>query len=69
MPEKDYSKLTWQEYHDLSEARDLEEHHRALLLFWKKRRQKLEAKLIDNPLAEMRRIANEQWSDESSDDD
>jgi hypothetical protein len=68
MPEKDYSKLTWQEYQDLSKARDLEEHHRALLLFWKKRRQKLEAKLIDNPLAEIEKLANEQWNKTSNDD-
>lgn len=38
----------------LDEARAMEEHYRALLLFWKERRQRLESQIpLDNPWQEL----------------
>lgn len=38
---------------ELDEARTMEEHHRGLLLFWKRRRQRLESQIpLDDPFSE-----------------
>lgn len=50
---------------ELSQARDTEEHYRDLLLFWKQRRQRFEAQLIDDPVGEIAEIVEELFNDES----
>lgn len=46
----------------LDQARQMEEHYRALLLFWKQRRQNLEAQLPgDNIFDQIRDIAQRAW--------
>lgn len=46
----------------LDEARQMEEHYRALLLFWKQRRQNLEAQLpADNIFDQILEIAKRAW--------
>jgi hypothetical protein len=45
----------------LDEARTMEEHYRALLIFWKQRRQRLESEiLIDDPFSDfLKELLNE----------
>jgi len=51
--------------YQLDQARQMEEHYRALLLFWKQRRQYLEAELLgDNVFSQMLEIAQKAWSNE-----
>lgn len=51
--------------YQLDQARQMEEHYRALLLFWKQRRQRLEAQLPgDNIFSQILEIAREAWSNE-----
>lgn len=47
----------------LDQARQMEEHYRALLLFWKQRRQYLEAQLpTDGVFDQFLQIAKQAWS-------
>lgn len=47
----------------LDQARQMEEHYRALLLFWKQRRQHLEAQLpTDGVFDQFLQIAKQAWS-------
>lgn len=47
----------------LDQARGMEEHYRALLLFWKQRRQSLEAQLpTDGVFDQFLQIAKQAWS-------
>lgn len=48
----------------LGQARDHEEHYRDLLILWKRRRQLLERKLIDDPIAEIEKLVEEQFDEE-----
>lgn len=50
----------------LDEAREREEYYRAVFLFWKRRRQKLEAQIPDPIWDEISKICDEAWNDEES---
>lgn len=50
----------------LDEARKKEAYYRALLLFWKRRRQILEAQIPDPNWDEISKICDEAWNDEES---
>lgn len=60
------NKMTRQEKalsYELDRAREMEAHYRALLLFWKQRRQHLEAQLpTDNIFSQILEVAQQAWS-------